>query len=98
MRKKQIINYQEKWKEQKVKISKLVLDTKNVRLGSEYSGEDEIINDLFINEDAMTILENIYLNGYFPDEPPVIVKENGDFVVLISFVCDLNFLLLADQV
>lgn len=82
MRKKQIINYQEKWKEQRIKVDDLVLDTKNIRLGSEYSGEEEIINDLFINEDAMDILENIYENGYFPDEPPVIVKENRKHVVL----------------
>ncbi len=82
MRKKQIINYQEKWKEQKVNVTSLVLDTKNVRLGSQYSSEEEIVNDLFINEDAMDILENICLNGYFPDEPPVIVKEKGQFVVL----------------
>lgn len=82
MRKKQIINYQEKWKEQKIKVDDLVLDPKNIRLGTEYSSPDEIINDLFINEDAMDILENITQNGYFPDEPPVVVKEKGEFVVL----------------
>jgi hypothetical protein len=82
MRKKQIINYQEKWKEQKIKVDNLVLDTKNVRLGSIYGSESEIINDLFINENALDILENICQNGYFPDEPPVIVKEKNKFVVL----------------
>ncbi len=80
--KKQIVNYQDKWKEQKVKINDLVLDTKNVRLGIEYSSQDEIINDLFVNENAMDILENIFQNGYFPDEPPVVIKEKGVFVVL----------------
>lgn len=80
--KKQIINYQEKWKEQKVRVDDLVLDTKNVRLGTEYSAQDEIINDLFVNEDAIGILENIIQNGYFPDEPPVVVKEGAKFVVL----------------
>jgi Fe-S-cluster formation regulator IscX/YfhJ len=82
MRKKQIINYQEKWKEQSFKVIDLVLDTKNVRLGTEYGSEAEIINDLFVNEDAIEILENICQNGYFPDEPPVIVKEKNKFVVL----------------
>jgi Fe-S-cluster formation regulator IscX/YfhJ len=82
MRKKQIINYQEKWKEQRIKVDNLMLDTKNVRLGSEYESESEIVNDLFINEDAIDILENICQNGYFPDEPPVIVKEKNKFVVL----------------
>lgn len=79
---KQIINYQEKWKVQKVKVKDLVLDVKNIRLGIEHSSQDEIINDLFINENAMDILENIYQIGYFPDEPPVVIKENKDLVVL----------------
>src|ERR1035437_5467064 len=80
--KKQIINYQQKWKEYKAKIDDLVLDTKNIRLGTEYSSQDEIINDLFANEDAMVILENIVQNGYFPDEPPVVIKKDGKFIVL----------------
>lgn len=80
--KKKIVNYQEKWKEQKTKVADLMLDTKNIRLGAEYGSQDEIINDLFVNEDAMDILENISQNGYFPDEPPVVVKEKGQFVVL----------------
>ena len=80
--KEKIINYQEHWEERRVNISELLLDIKNVRLGTEYSSQDEIINDLFVNEDAMVILENIVQNGYFPDEPPVIVKEGNKFVVL----------------
>ncbi len=80
--KKQIINYQDKWKEHKVKIKDLVLDVKNIRLEVEHSSQDEIINDLFINEDAIDILENIYQIGYFPDEPPVVIKEQGKFIVL----------------
>ena len=82
MKKKQIINYQEKWKEQKVNVNDLMLDTKNVRLGRVHDSQDEIINDLFINENAMDILENIVQNGYFPDEPPVVVKDDGKLVVL----------------
>ncbi len=82
MKRKQIINYQVKWKEQNVLINNLLLDTKNVRLGTEYSSQAEIINDLFVNEDAMNILENIAQNGYFPDEPPVVVKEGGKLIVL----------------
>lgn len=80
--KKQIVNYQEKWKEQKIKVADLILDTKNIRLGSEYGTQDEVINDLFVNEDAMVILESISQNGYFPDEPPVVVKEKGQLIVI----------------
>lgn len=80
--KKKIINYQYKWKSQKVKVKDLVLDIKNVRLDTEHETQDEIINDLFLNEEAMEVLESIYQNGYFPDEPPVVVKEKGRYVVL----------------
>ena len=79
---KEITNYQDKWPLAKVKITELILDIKNVRLDTEYESQDEIINDLFLNEEAMGILESIHQNGYFPDEPPVVVKENGKFVVL----------------
>src|SRR3989344_2399439 len=80
--KKKIINYQYKWKLQKVKIKDLVLDINNVRLETGHEAQDEIINDLFLNEDAISILESIHQNGYFPDEPPVVVKEKGKYVVL----------------
>ena len=79
---KNIINYQEKWPGEKVLIENLILDPENIRLEIENGSQDEIINDLFINEDAMGILESIYQNGYFPDEPPVAVKEKGRTLVL----------------
>ena len=79
---KKIINYQYRWKSQKVKIKNLILDIDNVRLETEHESQEEIINDLFLNEDAMSILESIHQNGYFPDEPPVVVKEKKKFVVL----------------
>lgn len=80
--KKKIINYQYKWKIKDVKVRDLVLDLYNVRLATGLETQQEIINDLFSNEDAIDILESIYQNGYFPDEPPVVVKEKGNFVVL----------------
>lgn len=80
--KRKIINYQYEWKLQKVKVKDLVLDMNNVRLDAGHETQEAIINDLFLNEDAMGILESIYQNGYFPDEPPVVVKENGKFIVL----------------
>jgi len=82
MAKTKIINYQYEWKHQQAKVKDLFLDIANVRLESGKETQEEIINDLFLNEDAMGILESIYQNGYFPDEPPVVVKENGKFIVL----------------
>lgn len=80
--KKKIINYQYKWELEEAKIKDLVLDIDNVRLGTEHESQDEIINDLFLNEGAMSIVKSIHQNGYFPDEPPVVVKEEGKLVVL----------------
>ncbi len=80
--KKKITNYQYKWKLEEAKIKDLVLDINNVRLGTEYKSQDEVINDLFLNEEVMSILESIHQIGYFPDEPPVVVKEKGKLVVL----------------
>lgn len=74
---KKIINYQEIWKQRKVFVKDLLLDPRNIRLEIENGSQDEIINDLFINEDAMQTLNNIYQNGYYPDEPPVVVIEKG---------------------
>lgn len=79
---KAIINYQYKWKEQEVSVEDLVLDMKNIRLEIEHESEKEIANDLFINENAFAILENIYENGFFSDESPVVVKENKRYIVL----------------
>lgn len=79
---KVIVNYQYKWKEQEVNVEDLALDMKNIRLEIEHESEKEIANDLFINEDAFDILENIYENGFFSDESPVVVKENRKYVVL----------------
>lgn len=82
MRKKPIINYQIKWNEQPVSVLKLQLDTDNIRLDTVHGSEGEIINDLFSNENAMEIVENIVENGYFPDEPPVVIKDKSNFIVL----------------
>lgn len=50
---KKIVNYQYKWKREEVKIKDLILDIDNVRLGTENETQDEIINDLFSNEEAI---------------------------------------------
>lgn len=63
---KTILNYQDKWKEQKVSIDSLLLDLDNIRLETEHTSELEVIADLFVNEEAMDILESIYENGFFP--------------------------------
>jgi hypothetical protein len=68
----------ENWPRQTLKVSDLFLDPENIRLQVEVkSPQQSLINDLFINENAMQVLESIANNGFFPDEVPVVVKENG---------------------
>lgn len=76
-------NYEE-WPKQKIKVTDLFLDTKNIRLdlGGADLSQDALINDLFTNEDAIQVLRSIAINGFFPDEIPVVVKENGKYIVL----------------
>lgn len=71
------------WPKQKVKITDLFLDPKNIRMGLDVkTSQDAIINDLFSNEKAMEVLESIAKNGFFPDEIPVVVKEDKTFLVV----------------
>lgn len=71
------------WQRKKVKITELFLDPDNIRLQLEVkSSQEALINDLFFNENAMQVLESITSNGFFPDEVPVVVKENNKFTVI----------------
>lgn len=70
------------WPRRKVNVANLFLDSKNIRLQVESKSSQEVlINDLFLNEDAMQVLESIAANSFFPDEIPVVLKENGKFIV-----------------
>ena len=82
MAEKKILNYQDLWSSKAIHVDELLLDPLNIRLEKQNCTQDEIINDLFANEDAMQILQNIYENGYYPDEPPVVVQEKRKFYVI----------------
>ena len=71
------------WPRQKVRVSDLFLDPSNIRLQVQVkSPQQSLINDLFLNENAMQVLESIASNGFFPDELPVVIKENGKIVTI----------------
>lgn len=71
------------WPLKTIKISDLFLDSDNIRLDiTDPISQDAIINDLFANENAIEILENIAINGFFPDELPVALMENNKYIVL----------------
>ena len=71
-----------KWSRKSKKVTDLTLDPDNIRLELDTKSQDALLADLFINENALQILDSIVKNGLFPDELPVLVKENGQFIVL----------------
>lgn len=87
MAKKKSLNIYNNWKRISVVVNNLELDPQNVRLDlitSERSKIDQgsIINDLFANENAFQILENVVENGWFVDETPIVIKNNNKYIVL----------------
>jgi hypothetical protein len=73
----------QKWRRRQERIADLFLDPENVRLENvDQTSQQSLINDLFLNENAMQLLESIALNGFFPDELPVVVAEKGKLVVV----------------
>src|SRR4051812_25912131 len=71
------------WPRQRARITELFLDPANIRLEVPvHASQPSLINDLFMNENAMQVLESIAQNGFFPDEVPVVVKEKGKLVVM----------------
>lgn len=71
------------WKRQNVSINDLFLDPENIRLTNAVkASQGAVINDLFQYEDAMQILVSVVNNGFFPDEIPVVVKENNKLTVI----------------
>ena len=79
---KKIINLQDEWKEKEININLLLLDEENIRLDITNKTQDIVITDLFANEEAMQILESIYKNGLFPDEIPVVIRQNKKYIVI----------------
>lgn len=75
-------NY-DSWTRTKENVADLFLDLENIRLQVDpKTSQNALINDLFFNEGAMQILESIATNGFFPDEVPVVIKENNKLVVI----------------
>ncbi len=73
----------EKWPKEKMNVVDLFLDSENIRLENTNSfSQEALINDLFLNENAFQVLESIAINGFFPDELPVVIKENKKIIVI----------------
>lgn len=72
------------WPTKRNSVALLHLDAKNPRLGRETSARAprEIIQYLFEHDKALDIAESIAARGYFPNEPLLAIKENGQTVVV----------------
>lgn len=73
-----------KWPQRDLEVLKGVrLDPKNVRLElADAEVEADIVEDLFANEDALGLVEAICQVGYLTHETPVVVKRDGEFVMV----------------
>jgi hypothetical protein len=72
------------WKTTQQRISRLLLDSKNPRLGRETMAGSprEIIQYLFEHDKTLEIAQSIVTRGYFPNEPLLAVRENNQLVVV----------------
>jgi hypothetical protein len=72
------------WPEIELDVLKDVqLDPKNVRLEvTDAKVEADIIEDLFVNEDALGLVEGICTVGYLTHETPVVLKRRGKYVMV----------------
>src|SRR5205809_25191 len=72
-----------KWPRTRAKVTELFLNPENIRMEMHVqASQQSLINDLFVNENAMQVLESIALYGFFPDELPVVVKEKNKYIVM----------------
>ncbi|MBU4347166.1 hypothetical protein KJ586_01465 [Patescibacteria group bacterium] len=79
---KKDLNKYSKWEKRSIKIIDLYLDPENIRLDIENKSQDVIITDLFVNENALQVLESIIENGFFPDELPIVICESKKYTVI----------------
>lgn len=72
------------WLEERLDVlNELHLDPKNVRLETTSAQvEADIIEDLFVNEDALGLVEGIAKIGYLTHEVPIVVRRRGKYIVV----------------
>ena len=72
------------WEELVVDVTNDIrLDSRNIRLDTpEGIPESDIIQDLFTNEKALSLVEDIVKVGFFTHEVPIVVERNGQLIVV----------------
>jgi hypothetical protein len=64
-------------------MTEIHLDPKNVRLETASAQvEADIIEDLFVNEDALGLVQGIATIGYLSHEVPIVVRRSGKYIVV----------------
>jgi len=64
-------------------LTDIHLDPKNVRLETpDATVEADIIEDLFVNEGALELVEGISKVGYLTHDTPIVVKRRGKYIVV----------------
>lgn len=64
-------------------LKEVHLDPKNVRLElADAKVEADIMEDLFVNEDALSLVEGICKVGYLTHETPVVLRRRGKYVMV----------------
>lgn len=71
------------WAPRKVDVMKLRLDPRNVRLElADEAPESDIVNDLFVNEKAFSLVEGIVKVGLLTHEVPIVLKRDKHLYVV----------------
>lgn len=71
------------WREKKLDVLRqLHLDPRNVRLEIDPKVEADILEDLFVNEDALGLVEAICTVGYLTHDVPVAIKRDGKYIMV----------------
>ncbi len=70
------------WPIDEFPIDDLYLDQYNIRTPISSEDQNALIQDMFANEDAFEIVRSYVQNDVFPDEFPIVTKEDGKLIML----------------
>ncbi|VEN74228.1 conserved hypothetical protein [Candidatus Desulfarcum epimagneticum] len=70
------------WPIESYSIVNLMLDQNNIRTPISQKDQNALIRDMFTNENAFDIVKSYVENGIFPDEFPIVIKENGNLITI----------------
>ena len=70
------------WLIKEYNIQDVFLDSKNIRIPITLNNQNALIQDLFMNEDAFDLAKSIMHYGLFPDEFPIVTKEDDKIIAV----------------